>query len=222
MVPSARHPDCDALARIGTAVRARLGHDARVTRLADTRAEIYTVAHFLPALACHRLIGLIDAVAHPSGLMDAEAWPAYRTSYSGDLDPADDAVRDIDDQLSALTGIAARCGEFAQGQRYACGQYFNEHCDSFDTAAPYWGSEKCCGGQRSWTAMIYLNDVEEGGMTDFTRMAFTVPPRAGALLLWNNALPDGAPNPWTMHASRPVLRGVKYVMTKWFRARTWR
>jgi hypothetical protein len=63
--------------------------------------------------------------------------------------------------------------------------------------------------------------VDEGGMTDFTRVALSIPPCAGTMLLWNNALPDGTPNPWTMHAARPVVRGVKYVVTKWFRTRTW-
>ena len=32
---------------------------------------------------------------------------------------------------------------------------------------------------------------------------------------------DGAPNPYSLHAARPVAQGTKYVVTKWFRERTW-
>ncbi|MFC0204892.1 prolyl hydroxylase family protein [Novosphingobium soli] len=215
----AAHPDRKALARIGAAVRERLAGEPAVRRLVDERAEIYAVEQFLPLPACARIMALIDAVACPSSLIDGGAWPDYRTSYSGDIDACDTSVRDLETRLAAITGIAAACGESAQGQRYRCGEYFHEHCDWFDTAARYWGRERRCGGQRSWTAMVYLNTVEDGGTTDFTRIALSVPPRAGALLLWNNALPDGTPNPWTMHAARPVRQGVKYVVTKWFRTR---
>jgi len=45
--------------------------------------------------------------------------------------------------------------------------------------------------------------------------------QAGALLIWNNMLPDGTPNPDVRHAALPVERGVKYVITKWFRTRPW-
>jgi prolyl 4-hydroxylase len=215
------HPDRKSLARIGAAVRERLAGEPGVRRLPEDRAEIYAIDDFLPALACTRLIAQIDAVACPSSLVGGLDWPDYRTSYSGDLDAGDACVRDLEARIATVTGLAAACGETAQGQRYQCGQFFHEHCDWFDTGSSYWSHEKRCGGQRSWTAMVYLNAVDEGGLTDFTRVALTVPPRAGALLLWNNALPDGTPNPWTMHAARPVLRGVKYVITKWFRTRTW-
>ncbi|EJL20264.1 2OG-Fe(II) oxygenase [Novosphingobium sp. AP12] len=216
------HPDRKALARIGATVRERLAGDPSARRLPEDRAELYVIDDFLTMPECTRLISLIDAVACPSSLIDGADWPDYRTSYSGDLDAMDESVQRLDVRISAVTGIALGWGEAAQGQRYRCGQFFHEHCDWFDTGSSYWSDERRCGGQRSWTAMLYLNAVEEGGTTDFTRVALTIPPRAGALLLWNNALTDGTPNPWTMHAARPVVRGVKYVVTKWFRTRNWR
>ena len=215
------HPDRKALARIGASVRERLAGETCVRRLPDERAEIYAIDDFLPVLACIHLMAAIDAVACPSSLIDGTDWPDYRTSFSGDLDAMDTCVQDLETRISILTGIASACGESAQGQRYQCGQYFREHCDWFDTDSRYWRRERHCGGQRSWTAMVYLNAVDEGGLTDFPRMELSIPPRSGTLLLWNNAQPCGAPNPWTLHAARPVVRGVKYVVTKWFRARTW-
>jgi prolyl 4-hydroxylase len=77
------------------------------------------------------------------------------------------------------------------------------------------------GGQRCWTAMIYLSPVEAGGETHFPLCEFAVPPREGMILMWNNMMPDGTPNRQSLHAALPVERGVKYVVTKWFRERPW-
>jgi prolyl 4-hydroxylase len=220
-MPATPHPDKKALARIGTLVRERLACAPSVRRLPVEAAEIYASDAFLSASECGHLISLIDASACPSRLLEEKGWQGYRTSYSGDIDTHDAIVRSLEDRLSDFTGIHPACGESAQGQRYECGQYFREHCDWFDTSADYWRSERRCGGQRSWTAMIYLNAVDEGGSTDFTHIDLSIAPMAGSLLLWNNALPDGLPNPLTMHAAQPVTRGVKYVITKWFRVRNW-
>ena len=91
----------------------------------------------------------------------------------------------------------------------------------FDTAAAYWQKETTVGGQRSWTAMAWLSEPEAGGDTNFSRLGISFPPQAGSLLMWNNALPDGTVNREVLHAGMPVLRGVKYVITKWFRVRRW-
>lgn len=216
-----RHPDSEALARIGAGVRDRLSRMESVQRAPVDTAEIYTIDNFIPAAVCRCLTGLIDDVACPSRLVEEDDWAGYRTSYSGDIDPANAVVRALEHDLNRLTGLDTARSECAQGQRYLCGEYYHEHCDWFDTGADYWHHEDSNGGQRSWTAMIYLNAVEEGGYTDFTKLGLRVRPRPGTLLLWNNACPDGSPNPWTLHAARPVERGVKYVVTKWYRARNW-
>lgn len=69
--------------------------------------------------------------------------------------------------------------------------------------------------------MAYLNPVEAGGETEFTDLGFAIPPQRGALLLWNNADPEGRPNPRVQHAGKPVVAGRKYIITKWFRTRRW-
>lgn len=220
-MPATPHPDRKALARIGATVRERLAGAPSVRRFPVESPEIYASDAFLTGDECARLIALIDAAACPSRLVEEQDWEGYRTSDSGDVDIRDRTVRALERRLSDFTGIDRACGEAAQGQRYQRGQYFQEHCDWFDTGAGYWRRERRHGGQRSWTAMIYLNAVDEGGTTDFIHVGLSIPPMPGCLLLWNNALPDGTPNPLTMHAARPVIRGVKYVITKWFRVRDW-
>ena len=69
--------------------------------------------------------------------------------------------------------------------------------------------------------MIYLNDVEDGGTTDFPRIGVAIPPQRGALIVWNNCLPDGSLNQDTLHAGTPVITGTKYIITKWYRTRKW-
>lgn len=213
--------DQAALRRLGAAVRARLDADPAAWKVPTDRAEIWAFGEFLSPAECDRLTGLIDAVARPSTVYDPAEHQRYRTSYSGDVDRTDPFVRMIERRIDDLLGIDPAHGETIQGQRYQPGQEFREHCDWFWTGAPYWQVEKGRGGQRAWTAMAYLSDVEEGGQTQFTRIGVSVPPQRGALLVWNNALPDGSVNHDTMHAALPVIRGTKYVITKWYRTRRW-
>ena len=67
--------------------------------------------------------------------------------------------------------------------------------------------------------MIYLNQPEDGGATRFKLIGKTVQPETGKLLAWNNLLPDGRPNPATLHQGMRVRKGNKYILTKWFRER---
>ncbi len=217
------NPDKAALKRAGDVVRKRLLADPKAYKVPSDKAELFAVGDFLSPAECDAMIKMIDVVARPSSLYDHgdSHGPDFRTSYSGDVDRNDKLVQMIERRIDDLLGIPHAYGETMQGQRYRVGQQFKPHMDWFFTKAPYWKSEVKRGGQRCWTAMIYLNDVEEGGSTDFTQIGVSIPPQRGALLAWNNATPEGIPNEATMHAGTPVIAGVKYVITKWYRTRRW-
>ncbi len=119
-------------------------------------------------------------------------------------------VQPIDESIAALLGIAPEQGETMQGQRYAPGQQFRAHHDYFHESESYWEKVRVHGGQRTWTAMIYLNDVAEGGATWFPQAGIRVAPRQGLLLAWNNMKLDGSPNEMTLHEGMPVIEGTKY------------
>ena len=214
--------DQAGLAAIGQSVRTRLAADPAVYQVPTDKAEIFAIGDFLSAAECQQLIAMIDAVARPSSLHEVDYASGFRTSFSGDLDPADSFVRGIARRIDDLLGIDPAFGEFVQGQRYLPGQQFKPHNDWFYTSEAYWTLEKARGGQRSWTAMAYLNTVEEGGDTHFTHVGIKIEPKPGVLMIWNNAHPDGTPNVDTMHAGSPVVRGAKYVITRWYRTRPWR
>jgi prolyl 4-hydroxylase len=185
-------------------------------------AEIFAVGDFMSAEECVRMCGLIDACARPSTVFDLDYSSGYRTSFSGDVDPLDPFVRKISRRIDDLLGLEPEWGESIQGQRYMPGQQFQPHHDWFHPGTTYWDKEMGRGGQRSYTAMVFLNEVRAGGTTEFTDLGLAIEPRPGVLLAWNNADADGVPNPLTIHAGRPVVEGVKYIITKWYRTKPWR
>ncbi len=215
-------PDQRALAEAGSQVRTRLAANAAAYRIANPAVELFAVGDFLGSGECETLCAMIDAVARPSSLHEVDYASGFRTSYSGDLEPRDPLVTAISSRIDALLGLDPAVGEPIQGQRYRPGQQFKPHNDWFYTSEGYWPQEEERGGQRSWTAMAYLNNVEAGGATLFSALGIQIEPKAGALLVWNNALPDGSPNEATLHAGMPVLAGTKYIITKWYRTRQWR
>lgn len=63
---------------------------------------------------------------------------------------------------------------------------------------------------------VYLNHVSEGGGTEFPRIGVVVEPRRGKAVKFLNCDADGKPNPETLHAGLPVIRGEKWLATLWF------
>lgn len=208
-------------AQIGKAVCKRLDRNPMVSRIATDRIDIYGRHAFLSAEECAGLRKMIDADARPSTLFSGSANPDYRTSHTCNLNPWGPLVSGISDRISGLLGIDPAHGETLQGQRYTAGQEYKVHCDYFPASASYWPAMLRSGGQRSWTAMIYLSDVAEGGETHFPRCEFMIPPKEGMILIWNNMDSLGAPNTASLHAAKPVISGTKYVVTKWYRERPW-
>ena len=101
--------------------------------------------------------------------------------------------------MTDLLGIDNAYAETMQGQRYFAGQQFKPHHDFFHPDTDYWQRERLAGGQRSWTAMIFLDQPEAGGNTEFPELGIGVRPEAGRMLLWNNCNPDGSLNHKTLH-----------------------
>jgi prolyl 4-hydroxylase len=181
--------------------------------------QLYVDDVFLDAETCLQMCSRIDEGSYPSPLYEKEKFEGVRTSYSCNLNSYDPLIVDIDARIAALLGIEAAHGEPLQGQRYQQGQQFREHADFFYIDQPYWAEYEPHGGQRTWTAMIYLNEPEAGGATRFRLLDFQVEPNLGRILIWNNMALDGSPNPWTLHEGMAVVRGTKYIVTKWYRER---
>lgn len=61
---------------------------------------------------------------------------------------------------------------------------------------------------RMLTFILYLNDIDEGGETEFLYLSKRVQPKTGRLLLW----PAGFTH---THRGNPPLKGNKYIITGW-------
>jgi prolyl 4-hydroxylase len=181
--------------------------------------QLYVGDDFLAAKECAALCKKIDAGCFPSPLYEKDKYEGVRTSSTCNLNPFDPLVAEVEGRISGLLGIDRKHGETLQGQRYEVGQCFKEHADFFYIDQPYWAEYEPHGGQRTWTAMIYLNEPGRGGATAFKLLGMTVEPRPGRILVWNNMALDGSPNPWTLHEGCPVEEGTKYIVTKWYRER---
>jgi len=190
-----------------------------IQRVPTNELELFIVRRFLEPETCAALIDLIDAKRRPSEIADDVGIANFRTSETCDLDWRDPAVGDIDRKIADLLGLDLGASEPLQGQRYAPGQEFKPHTDTFEPGGYDFYVHTADTGQRTWTAMIYLSQPEDGGATRFKTIGKTVHPETGKLLAWNNLLPDGRPNPATLHQGMKVRRGTKYVLTKWFRER---
>ena len=70
--------------------------------------------------------------------------------------------------------------------------------------------------QRSWTCVLYLNDVESGGGTYFPLVDKRVMPKKGQVSCWNNLGADGKTNDWTKHMGEDVTGGKKYLANFWY------
>lgn len=182
---------------------------------------MFAVRDFLSAEECEQLIALIAADAKPSTSLKAANKPSRRTSATCRLSADEPMVAEVERRMVQLLSLPARHSETVQGQRYEPGQHFLMHNDYFAGGQPYSETVAAEGGQRTWTAMVFLDEPAAGGCTRFPRAFIEVVPRRGALLTWNNLNRDGSPNRHSHHEGATVESGEKHVLTKWFREREW-
>lgn len=179
--------------------------------------QLYTVENFLNSHECQHIIAAIESQLRPSELSSFEADNTFRTSRTCDLGTIEDSlIEEIDQRICKLLGVDESYSEAIQGQHYSVGQEFKPHTDYFEEhEINEHGAEM---GQRTFTVMIYLNTVEEGGITRFTKLGHDFEPKQGLAVIWSSLNPDGSPNSNTMHHAQPVLKGYKAIITKWFRS----
>lgn len=210
-----------SLATPGSTTIGQLKRHPALRVVPTPKVEMITIPGFLPAELCEGLMAMIDANRRPSTIADPNGDNYFRTSETCDLDPEAPAVRELERLLFELNGIDPQHGEPVQGQRYEIGQEFKQHTDYFEPSGMDY--DKYCGvaGNRTWTFMAYLNDVDAGGATRFKVINKMFQPEQGRLVAWNNRRPDGSLNAATLHHAMKVRKGLKYVITKWYRERPW-
>lgn len=125
-------------------------------------------------------------------------------------------IDDIEDRIAELLIYPINYGEGLQILHYRSGAEYKPHFDYFNEATSGGQSILQKGGQRTATFIMYLTDVEEGGETIFPKINLKVKPIKGNALLFSY-YDNGKLDPLTLHGGRPVIKGQKYIATKWLR-----
>lgn len=146
-------------------------------------------------------------VRHPNRTSQSMAFPGH----DGDL-----WLRHLQRRLAHLAGLPLLNSERLAVLRYGVGEEYRLHRDYLHVGST---DQKDHAGQRLTTAFCYLNTVEAGGETDFPELGVRIMPKRGVVVLFDNVNVDGSPDPSTLHAGMPVLRGEKWLLTSWFRQR---
>ncbi|HEX2013297.1 MAG TPA: 2OG-Fe(II) oxygenase, partial [Roseateles sp.] len=130
-------------------------------------------------------------------------------------------VARIEARLAALLRWPVDHGEGLQVLRYGEGGEYRAHHDFFNPGLAGSVRHLVQGGQRVGTCILYLSEVEAGGGTRFPQLGFELRPTPGAALYFADVDESGVEDPSTLHAGVPVLRGVKYIATKWLREKVY-
>jgi prolyl 4-hydroxylase len=101
--------------------------------------------------------------------------------------------------------------------RYDIGGRYVPHWDYFEDVIPTYNDIVAGVGNRVGTVIVYLNDVEEGGQTTFTKLNLSVDPKKGSMIYFRYDYKNKNDNANTMHSGEPVIKGHKYIVTTWIR-----
>lgn len=179
------------------------------------KAEIYIYRNFLSEKECDEYRELIIKGKQPSRTTDPKTGKIeindFRTSSTYHFSSSE-----LDDKICKALNIDSSFGETLQGQHYDESQYFKLHTDYFEEKSAEYHLNCKNRGNRSYTFMIYLNEPEEGGETNFPLLNLSITPVKGTAIIWNN-FKDGKPNYNTLHEGSPITKGTKTIITKWFR-----
>lgn len=152
-----------------------------------------------------------------------------------------ETAQNVIHRISNLTGIPETNSEYLQLLQYEKGQYYKVRSCQYDvrdqelvpfaqflysaslqTHIDFIEAERNRQqGNRILTVFLYLNDVVNGGETQFPNLNLTITPKLGRVLLWPNVLnlnPQES-DPRTVHQALPVLDGIKYGANAWFHLR---
>ena len=124
----------------------------------------------------------------------------------------------IEQRIARLVNWPVENGEGLQILRYGAGAQYKPHYDYFDPGQPDLPAILGRGGQRVGTLIIYLSTPVRGGATIFPDATLEVAPIKGNAVFFSYDRPH--PGTRSLHGGTPVLKGEKWIATKWLREGT--
>ena len=183
---------------------------------------VFTISNFITDEECEHFINVSKPKMKRSVVSDAKKGTVSkgRTGMNCWLQHYSDEVTGrVAERIGSVIGMPVENAESYQVVYYDTTQKYDQHYDAYhknDTDK----SRRCLrqGGQRVKTALVYLNDVEEGGHTSFPNLKIKVKPEKGKLLVFHNCY-EGTTNVHmnSLHAGTAPTKGEKYAFNLWFR-----
>jgi prolyl 4-hydroxylase len=189
--------------------------DLPPARTIGTHPDVQHIAQLFTQAECLHIAQCAVDMLQPAVVADPRTGRnvpnPVRTSHGAVIGPTRETlvVQALNRRLAAATGTDWRQGEALSVLRYQPGQQFRPHVDALPATA----------NQRIRTVLVYLNDGFSGGATYFVHNALRVVPRVGDAVIFDNVRTDGSIDPMSQHAGEPVTSGVKWLATRWIRAR---
>jgi prolyl 4-hydroxylase len=131
-------------------------------------------------------------------------------------------IASLDKRIAELMQVPVVNGEGLQILNYQIGGEYKPHFDYFPPELPGSAVHIARGGQRIATLIVYLNTVEEGGETILPEIGLKVAPVQGNALYFAYTNSLNQVDPLTYHGGNPVIRGEKWIATKWVRQHEYR
>ena len=181
-----------------------------------------------PVVACDYVATIALPHLRPSTVLDPASGQMrmhpVRRSHHATLFPWDQDLVTwlLERRLTALVGQPAAHGEMLCVLQYPPGGEYRPHLDALTAGEGTSGEELERSGQRTHTVLVRLAAGFTGGETRFPAADLTFAPGVGDALVFPNVDAHGAPDPRSLHAGLPVRAGVKWMATKWIRARPYR
>ena len=196
----------------------------REVRLAIVLADpnVALVEDLLSEQECEALIRMAQGKLRRSEVVDPRSGrleiSGVRRSEGAHFGYGENAVvARLEARVAALTGLPIVNGEPLQLLHYPAGGEYEPHHDYFDPAFEGSAVQLANGGQRVATVVMYLQEPEQGGDTYFPELELSVRPRRESAVYFEYANARGGLDTRCLHAGMPVLRGHKWIATKWLR-----
>lgn len=185
--------------------------------------HLMTAAELLPQALCAHLITKAAPKLEQARIVDPNARgqrpDPMRTNTGMGF-----SVLDLDlplilarERLASFCGVPVGQFEPLNVLHYGVGQQYAPHWDFLDPTSLAHAEAIRTQGQRIKTVLVYLNEGYEGGETGFPELGINFRGRPGEALCFENVGPDGQPDPRTLHAGLPLLRGEKWLLSQWVR-----
>lgn len=189
---------------------------AAPVRLAE-RPRVFSVDEFVSRSECAHLLTLAALDLKPAHKLTTDILSQENTAFDGKMAAlravlCDAVVRNVERRVGAVFGLHASRVEPLTVLQYRGGQRYAPHVDYFDAlrlADNLRNGDHA--GQRVASFLVYLMPAEEGGETHYLKIGKKIAPRERMALCHYNCLPDGTPDPDTLHTGEPVVKGEKWL-----------